>query len=86
MAKRRDVLFPNLDYTDAEKEWVGMPEFIQEERKPYREIAVRFTCEKDVRKFAKRIKRTVTSKTKFIWYSKLDFKSRDVRRRYIDES
>lgn len=86
MTKKRNVLIPNLADSDAEKEWVGMPEFIHKERKPFREIVIRFTNEKDIQIFAKKIKHTVTSKTKFIWFSKINFKGRDIKRRYIDES
>jgi len=86
---KRKALIPQLDMSDAEKEWVGMPEFVQKENPPFREIVIRFNNEKDVRKFAKRIKRTVTSKTKYIWYSKPLFVAHDAKgkyREYIDES
>ena len=84
--KKREKLFPDLADSDAEKEWVDMPEFIHKERKPFREIVIRFTNKKYVQKFAKKIERSITSRTTYIWYSKVSFKGRNVRRRYIDES
>ena len=89
MPKKRNVLIPTLADSDAEKEWVGMPEFVQKEKKPYREIVIRFNNEKDIKKFAKRIKRTVTQKTKYIWFSKPKTAAHDAKgkyRKYVDES
>ncbi|HUU86360.1 MAG TPA: hypothetical protein VMX17_01235 [Candidatus Glassbacteria bacterium] len=83
---KRKALIPQLDMSDAEKEWVGMPEFVQKENPPFREIKIRFTCEEDVQEFAEKIGHTVTSKTTYIWYSEVPFKGRNVKRRYIDES
>ena len=62
-----------------------MPEFVQKDAKVYQTIVVRFLNKKDVDKFAKRIKRKITPRTTSIFFSKVKFKGRDVKRKYIDE-
>jgi len=84
--KKKNVLLPDLADSDAKREWVGMPEFVQEDREVYQTIIMRFANKKDVDKFAKRIKRRITPRTKSIYYSKLKFKGQDSNRVYIDES
>ena len=51
-----------------EKEWVGMPEFIQEDKKPFQQITIHFETPEDVQKFAQVIGRKLTTKTKYIWF------------------
>ncbi len=53
---------------DPSKEWVGMPEFVQEKQKPYSQIIVRFEDEQDLKEFANLINQKLTAKTKSIWY------------------
>jgi hypothetical protein len=83
MAKKEILLGDTRQ--DWEKEWQDMPEFVQKDQEVYQTIIMRFTNKKDVDKFAKRIKRKITPKTKAIFYSKVKFKGRDVQRKYIDE-
>lgn len=52
------------------KEWIGMPEFIQEDLPPFKTINLNFKNEKDVNEFAKLINQKITKKTKFIWHPK----------------
>lgn len=72
-----DDLFEN-------KEWDGMPEFIQEKQAPFSKIIIRFESQKDLDDFAKVIGQKLTPKTKSIWYP---FKShfRETRKEYIYE-
>lgn len=71
---------------DWKKEWVGMPEFVQEDQEPFEFIKVCFICEEDRKKFAKLIGQNVTEKTKTIWYPKLtERRGMDVNRVYVDE-
>ena len=35
------------DLFDKHSEWVGMPEFVQEKKEPYKELIVRFETEED---------------------------------------
>ena len=37
---------------DAEKEWTGMPEFVQEKKEPFSKIIIRFETEDDLNDFA----------------------------------
>jgi len=89
MSKNR--LLPNLEDTDAENEWTGMPEFIQKNQPPYQEIIIRFCCEEDVQKFARKVKQNITKKTTYLWFPKRIRKeaAHDATgkyRKYIDES
>lgn len=56
------------DKTDPSQEWKGMPEFVQEKKKPYAMINVRFENEEDLQEFAKLIGQALTKKTKAIWH------------------
>ena len=51
-----------------EREWRGMPEYIQRDMHPTRSIIVHFRNEQDVQAFAKLVKARITHKTKFVWY------------------
>lgn len=53
------------------KEWVGMPEFVQERQRPHRQLIVRFATEEDYQKFAALVEQSLTSRTKSIWYPTL---------------
>lgn len=52
----------------AEKEWVGMPEFVQDKKEPFAKIIIRFETEEDLANFAKLIDQKLTNKTKSIWF------------------
>lgn len=52
----------------AQDEWVGMPEFIQNKIKPYKELIVRFDTEADYLEFQSLINQKLTEKTKSIWH------------------
>jgi len=49
-------------------DWVGMPEFVQEKKYPYKTLIVRFETEQDYNDFAQLIGQKLTSKTKSIWH------------------
>lgn len=51
-------------------EWVGMPEFIQPEKKPYAKIVFRFDTEEDLAEFCKRIGQNLNKNTKSARYPK----------------
>lgn len=50
------------------KEWVDMPEFLSEDRRPIQQIIVSFNSYDDVKKFANLIGIEVTPKTKSTYY------------------
>jgi hypothetical protein len=60
-------LFDDLE-KEWEKEWVGMPEFIQKDKEPCQKIIVNFETYEDVLMFAKFLNFNVTKKTKTIWF------------------
>ena len=53
---------------DWKEHWVGMPEFIQEKKEPFKTITVRFDTEEDYIDFQKKIDQPLTNKTKSIWH------------------
>lgn len=63
----------NLDLIN---EWVGMPEFIQEEKKPFAAINIRFRNQEDLDKFALLIEQKLTCKTKSAWFPVLEKRQR----------
>ena len=66
------------------KQWVGMPEFEQEENKPFMKISMSFRNEEDYIEFAKMVEQNLTTKTKSIWYPKLD-RSANTLLRWVEE-
>ena len=67
-----------------EKEWKGMPEYKNQEIKPYMSIIVHFKNEQDYEEFSKMIKQTLTDRTKSIWHPKI-VKGLNSLLRYTDE-
>src|SRR5579864_8900578 len=57
---------------DVRKHWVGMPEFVQKDLAAHRKIIVNFTDAAGVLKFAKLIGQNITSKTKSVWFPKVE--------------
>jgi hypothetical protein len=58
------------DLEEWKKHWVGMPEFVQEDKKPFKTIYLHFRNEEDYKTFAKLIDQDLTDKTKSTWYPK----------------
>lgn len=55
-----------------EKEWVGMPEFVQNDLEPKFSLRVNFETEADMYAFAKLVEQKITFKTQSIWFPKVD--------------
>ena len=70
---------------DWRKEWKGMPEFVQEERKPFSTIMIRFANKEDLDDFANKIGQKLTQKTKSIWHPQL-VRGLDSLEMWYDES
>lgn len=49
-------------------EWVGMPEFVQEDLTPRYSVIVHFESDEDMAAFAKLVEQTVTPNTRSLWY------------------
>ena len=70
---------------DAELEWSGMPEFNNDDLSPKRQIIISFKTDEDVQLFAKLINQELTTKTKSVWFPKVnDLVQKD--KTYSDES
>jgi len=54
-----------------QKEWTGMPEFVQEKDEPFAMLRVRFRTKEDLEDFAERIGQKLTPRTKSIWHPAL---------------
>jgi hypothetical protein len=51
-------------------EWVGMPEFEQENQGPHRQIVIKFSSPEHVQDFADLIRQTITENTQYLWFPK----------------
>lgn len=64
--------------TTPTDEWVGMPEFVNDDLTSYRKIIVHFRSDEDVAEFARLIGQRISDKTKSIWFpeeERADFRS-----------
>ena len=52
--------------------WHGMPEFVQEQKEPFRTVHVKFRKQEHYEEFAKKIDQELTDKSKAIWHPKLE--------------
>ena len=78
-------LFGELLEDAWKKEWQDMPEFIQEEMVPYRELTLRFESQEDVDNFSKLVDQTINPTTTFIWYPNITIE-RYSNKRWVDAS
>lgn len=77
-------LFENTE--DWKKEWVGMPEFIQEKSdKPFTQITIRFKNQEDLKQFSNLINQNLTKKTKSIWFPQIE-RGLSANKLYVNES
>ncbi len=66
-----EELFADIDdYIVWKKEWQGMPEFIQEDAMPMKQIIINFACYEDVEDFGKLLNQKVSIETRSLWYPK----------------
>lgn len=58
--------------TDVNAEWgKGMPEFVQNDKEPFRSVIIHFFDQKGVDEFATLIKQKITDKTRMTWYPEI---------------
>lgn len=69
MKKCETLLLKEL--AEWQKEWQGMPEFVQESSKPFAMLTVRFANQQALDEFAALIGQKLTPKTKSIWHPQL---------------
>jgi len=63
---------PSRSQKVCDKEWKGMPEFVQENLEPWRSVKVHFADRKSFLAFSKLVKQKLTKKTRSIWYPEAD--------------
>lgn len=67
------------------KEWLDMPEFIQEDLLPIKSLIIHFETLGDMVEFSHLLKQRMTPNTKSIWYPEVTELSR-INKRYYDAS
>lgn len=87
MEKKQFDLFGELVQKDWEKEWKDMPEFIQEDKGPVKQLIISFKNFDDYKEFSKLINQSLTKKTQSIWFPEAEIE-RLMDKRWItkDES
>jgi hypothetical protein len=63
---------PNAAPDNPDNLYFGMPEFKQQDQRPWKTLKVHFRNTTDLAAFAKLVKQKMTEKTKFVWYPKAD--------------
>jgi hypothetical protein len=76
------------DQNDRDKLWVGMPEFVQEDKKTYKTLYLHFRNEDDFKEFVSKYgsvdsDQVISQKTKSMWYPHLD-KDENSLKRYFE--
>ena len=66
------------------KEWVGMPEFIQDDLTPWKQIIVSFAGPADMAAFEELVGQTITLNTRSIWFPEAEI-GQYVNKRYHHE-
>lgn len=57
-----------MNREEIEQHWVGMPEFYQPKKAPFKTLTVRFETQEDYEDFCGKIGQPMTHKTKSIWH------------------
>jgi hypothetical protein len=78
------------DENSRDNLWVGMPEFVQEDKKTYKTIYVHFRNEEDFKDFVSKYKtvdtdQVISQKTKSMWYPHLDKDENSLKRYFVDD-
>lgn len=68
---------------DWQNHWQDMPEFIQPDQTPFKTLYVHFDNQADVDKFAELVRQSITPKTRYIWFPKLE-KVRLADKQYVE--
>ena len=85
MGRTKKLFEPELGSNDPDAHWVGMPEFVNEEKKPYAKIIIRFDSQADLDEFSNIIGQKLTKKTKSMWHPALE-RGTTTRKVYSNES
>jgi len=63
-----EEVFINKTNEAWKEEWVGMPEFIQEDLNPYKSVVIHFKNQRDVDLFSELVDQNITRLTKSLWF------------------
>ena len=77
-------MFDEDEYRAWTNEWRDMPEFVQEEQRPYAQIVFRFVNAEDLQAFAKLIGQPLTRRTRSAWHPPLQ-RGANGRKRWVTE-
>jgi len=70
-----DLYDKDNEIGDDSSEWVGMPDYENEDKTSFRSIIVHFKNSEDVEDFKKLVKDKITDKTKSIWFPEIEIES-----------
>jgi hypothetical protein len=76
--------FEKADFVPG-NEWRGMPEFSQDDQRPYRTIFVHFKSQEAVKRFAGLIQQPISDKTRMCWFPHIEIETY-LGKRYDSES
>jgi hypothetical protein len=68
-----------------EEEWKDMPEYVQEDLEPVKDIMVHFETLEDMKAFSELIGQEITLKTKGVWFPPHIREKNPVKKVYVDE-
>lgn len=68
-----------------EKEWKGMPEFVQKDLTPHKTIYVHFENIKDLEEFSKLVGQNISMSTRSIWFPQAEI-GHFADKRWIDDA
>lgn len=85
MPEKENMTFDFYDEVISWKEhWVGMPEFIQEDLAPWKQLTISFENYEDMQEFSMLVGQKLTPDTRSIWYPEAEI-TRYANKRYADE-
>ena len=67
-----------------EEHWQGMPEYVQEDRMPWKTLPVHFKNENDLNLFSKLVGKKITKKSRCLWYPDVEIRHY-MNKRYINK-
>lgn len=83
------VIDGQLSFVDPDgwwkEHWVGMPEFVQEDAKPWKSMYIHFRSLDDLKEFSSIVAQRMTADTPSIWYPEMPREKR-MHMGYVDES
>lgn len=77
------TMFDLDEFASWKDEWRQMPEFVQKNLEPWKQIVVSFESEADMKKFAQLIGQPLTYRTRSVWYPEAQI-GRMTDKMYID--